>query len=217
MNPSAQITSALCPTIPLLFTYHSWDHYTTNGVRAFASVFICSSPHLLHGSLTDLFQISAPMPPCFPAGRCREGKGGREDGDSGRRLRLCALAGEPGALPDLQNGSRVGGPIHCPSHPWVFQDEPPVLFSLRTEQAQSSQPTESHLYTTDLVPFCSPCPRPGDPGKTSRGKEPATRTGREESGGPLQPHLLHWKARHPLLKLPLHAAPHPLIHSKNIQ
>lgn len=60
----------------------------------------------------------------------------------------------------------------------------PGYFRLRSEQAQSSQPTDSHLYKTDLVRSpASPAPGQRTLGRLPGGKESATRTGRKEFGG----------------------------------
>lgn len=117
----------------------------------------------------------------------------------------CSSAPQPGTqepLPDLQNEGPVWR-FHFaiyPSHPWVFQSEPPVLFRLRSKT--------SCLFKTE-----SPSPAPSAPGQRTLerlpgGKKSATRAGRRELWGSLQPYLLHQRAHHPLFKFPLHTDPH---------
>lgn len=117
----------------------------------------------------------------------------------------CSSAPQPGTqepLPDLQNGG-PGWRFHFaiyPSHRWVFQSESLVLFGLRSKT--------SRLFKTE-----SPSPTPSAPGQRTLerlpgGKKSATRAGRRELWGSLQPYLLHRRAHNPLLKFPLHTDPH---------
>lgn len=109
--------------------------------------------------------------PGFSSVLCRKGEGGREDSDGQRHLPFCSPGRKPEAISRV--GVQSGEPTLLftllPSPP-IFQDEPPVFYGPKSQQTQHSQLTDSHLYRTYQVPFssCSPCPRPDDPGKTSR-------------------------------------------------
>lgn len=94
----------------------------------------------------------------------------------------CRSAPQAGSQkPSPEWGSRVESLLcylpSSPPHPPHIPDEPPVLYGPKSHQTQL---TESHLYRTYQVPFssCSPCPRPDNPGKTSR-KQEICRPGRE--------------------------------------